>query len=45
MDKEIIEAVDKALKDYGVDWIMEERGDKYSDVLEEIIFALEKVIS
>jgi len=44
VDKKIMDAIEGALKDHGVDWIMEEHGSSFDDVLEEIEFALSKVI-
>jgi hypothetical protein len=45
MDKSIMETVEKTLKDYGIDWIMEERGDKFTNLLSELELALSKVIN
>ena len=40
----IMEAIEKTLKDYGIDWIMEERGSNFKDLMEELELALSKVI-
>ena len=46
MDKKIMEAIDKTLTDYGVDWILIERGNQlsYKDLMEELELALSKVL-
>ena len=53
MNKEIIEAVDKALKDHGVDWILNEKyptplfpleNKAFDDLMKEIELALDGVL-
>ena len=47
MDKEIIEAIDKALKDHGVDWILNEKypnSGSFDDLMKEIELALDGVL-
>lgn len=45
MLKKIMEAIEKTLKDYGVDWILEERGTNFTvDLMAEISLAISKVL-
>ena len=39
----IFDAIEKTLKDWGIDWILEERGDKYQDMILELKLAISKV--
>lgn len=39
-----MEAIDKTLKDWGVDWILEEGKSSYKGLMLEIELALNKVI-
>ena len=38
----MIKAIEGALKDHGVDWILEERGSSFQDLMEEIKSAIKK---
>ena len=38
------DAIEKALKDWGIDWILEERGTKFKGLMEEIELALKRVL-
>ena len=40
----IMEAIEKAMKDFGIDWILEERGTLFSDLMKEIELAVSKVL-
>jgi len=40
----IMEAVEKILKDWGIDWILEERGSDFDKLISELELALEMVI-
>ena len=40
----IMEAIKKALKDYGVDWILENKGTLFKDLMDEIELAVAKVL-
>ncbi len=40
----IVDAVEKALKEFGIDWILEETGAKFDDLMKEIELALEGVL-
>lgn len=42
--KFIMEKIEKTLKDYGIDWIMEERGSNFKDLLNELEVALSEVL-
>ena len=44
MHKFIMEVVNKTLKDWGIDWILEERGDDFKGLMSELELALEMVI-
>lgn len=44
MHEFITNAVEKVLKDWGVDWILEERGSDFDKLMGEIELALEMVI-
>lgn len=44
MHKFILESVEKVLKDWGVDWILEERGSNFKGLMAEIELALGTVI-
>lgn len=44
MHKFIMDAIEKALKDWGIDWILEERGSSFQDLMSELELALGKVI-
>lgn len=44
MDKVIMEAIEKALKDWGIDWILQERGGCFLGLMNEIESAVSKVI-
>lgn len=44
MHEDIMEAIEKAMKDFGVDWILHERGDKFTELMAEIKLALVKVL-
>lgn len=44
MHKFIMNAVEKVLKDWGVDWILEERGTDFESLMSEMEIALEMVI-
>ncbi len=37
----IVDAVEKTLKDFGIDWILEERGTKFDDLMKEIELAID----
>ena len=37
--------VEKTLKDWGIDWILEERGDKFEDLMYELKLAIVKLVS
>jgi len=39
-----METIEKTLKDYGIDWIMKERGDDFKKLMGEIELALGTVI-
>ena len=40
----ITKVIENTLKDYGVDWILKERGTSFADLMEEIKLALSKVL-
>ena len=44
MHEFIMETIEKTLKDWGVDWILRERGSNFEGLMEEIELALGKVI-
>ena len=46
MHKFIMDAIEKTLKDWGIDWILEERGltSDFKDLMAELELALGKVI-
>ena len=45
MHEFVMETIEKTLKDYGIDWILEERGSNdFEGLMEEIELALGKVI-
>ena len=44
MNDFIMIAIEKTLKDYGVDWILKERGNSFADLMAEIELTLSKVI-
>lgn len=44
MHEFIMNTIEKTLKDWGVDWILEERGSNFRDLMSEIELALGKVI-
>lgn len=44
MHKFIMDAIEGALKDWGIDWILEERGSNFEELMGEIELALSKVI-
>lgn len=39
-----MEKIEKTLKDYGIDWIMEERGDNFKNLISELELALSEVL-
>ncbi len=40
----IVDAVEKTLKDFGIDWILEERGTKFDDLMKEIELVIDGAI-
>ena len=44
MNKVIMDAIERTLKDWGIDWILAERGTDFKDVMSELELALKKVI-
>ena len=44
MHKFIMDAIEKTLKDWGIDWILEERGSDFDGLMSELELALSKVI-
>ena len=44
MHEFIMETIEKTLKDWGVDWILKERGDDFDKLMGEIELALGTVI-
>ena len=40
---EIIDIIDRTLKDYGIDWILDERGISFRGLMEELELAVEKL--
>lgn len=44
MHKFIMDAIEKTLKDYGIDWILTERGDSFTDLMAELESALSEVL-
>ena len=44
MHEYIIASVEKVLKDYGVDWILQERGSDFKRLIADIEIALSKVL-
>lgn len=37
-----MDAIEGALRDYGIDWILEERGSNFNDLMFEIELALDQ---
>ena len=44
LDEFVMEIIEKILKDWGIDWILEERNSSFKDLIYEIKLALGKVI-
>ena len=44
MLKDIMEAIERTLKDYGVDWKLGEDDTEFRDLMKELELALSKVI-
>ena len=44
MHKFIMDAIEKTLKDWGVDWILRDKGSNFEGLMEELELALSKVI-
>ena len=44
MHEDIMEAIKGGLKDHGIDWILEERGSLFKDLVDEIELAVSKVL-
>jgi hypothetical protein len=44
MHEFVMETIEKTLKDWGVDWILEERGSDFKGLMSEIELALGTVI-
>ena len=44
MNEYIMDAIEKTLKDWGVDWILKERGSHFEDLMSEIELAVGKVL-
>ncbi len=44
MDEAIMKAIRIALEEFGIDWILEKRGTKFIDLLNEIELAVDGVL-
>ena len=44
MHEFVMETIEKTLKDWGIDWILEERGSIFKELMEEIELSLGDVI-
>ena len=44
MHEFVMETIEKTLKDWGVDWILQEKGSNFEGLMEEIELALGSVI-
>ena len=44
MNVKVMNAIEITLKDYGIDWILQERDTDFTDLMNELKLALEKVL-
>ena len=44
MHEKIMKAIEKPLKDWGIDWILEERGSDFEGLMSEIELSVSKVL-
>lgn len=40
----IVDEIEHTLKDWGIDWILAERGTKFDDLMKEIELAVERAL-